>query len=168
MRRILISLAIIPTMCYELPREIAGAGRGIINPLTVDELQQAKCLATMIYGEARSESAAGMAAVAWTSVNRAVNKTICNVVLAPKQYSVFNSNAALQLVALSFHLEPKQYNIIDKATWAQSFDIAKMVLQRSIQDPTNGATHYVAPAVMREKNYVYPNWTIKPFDCLIG
>jgi spore germination cell wall hydrolase CwlJ-like protein len=130
-----------------------------VNPPTVEELKQAKCLATMIYGEARGEAERGMVAVAYTALNRAVNKTVCSVVLAPKQYSIFNNNPELRTAAMSLHLEPRQKNIIDKAGWDQAMMIAIDVFQRKIPDPTNGSTHYLAPIVMKAKGYKYPQWS---------
>lgn len=136
-----------------------GAGRGFVNPPTVAQLQEEKCLATMIYGEARGEAKRGMQAVAWTAVNRAVNKRICQVVLAPKQYSIFNSNPALQAAATSLTIQPKQKNIIDNAGWNMSVQVAQEVMRKEVPDPTNGATHYLADKVMRLKGYHYPRWS---------
>ena len=121
MRHLLLLLAIVPTACHmqdpnpAIHMGKAGYGRGTINPPTVEELKQAKCLATTIYGEARGEALKGMVAVAYTAMNRARDKTVCAVVLAPYQYSIFNDNPALRAAAMSLHLEPKQKNIIDKA-----------------------------------------------------
>lgn len=156
MRRLLLSLAFvpimvhqgIPTMCY----------RGHTKIVKVDPKQE-KCLATMIYGEARGEAEKGMVAVAYTAVNRAVNKTVCGVVLSPKQYSIFNNNPALKAAAMSLHLEPKQKNIIDKESWKKALAVAKIVIRKEINDPTNGATHYLAPTVMKLKRYKYPQWS---------
>lgn len=166
MRYILISLAMIPTVlqvgCHSpnewLPGR-AGHGRGFVNPLTVEEMKQAKCLATMVYGEARGESGKGKVAVAYTAMNRAGKKTVCGVVLAPKQYSIFNDNPALKAAAMSLHLEPRQKNPIDKNSWTQSTEIAELVIRKQITDPTKGATHYLADKVMKIKGYKYPRWS---------
>lgn len=123
------------------------------------DLKQEKCLATMIYGEARGEAEKGMVAVAYTAVNRSGKKTVCKVVLSPKQYSIFNGNPTLRAAALSLHLEPRQKNIIDKESWRKSLEVAKAVMRKEVGDPTNGATHYLAPTVMRLKKYKYPKWS---------
>ena len=120
---------------------------------------QEKCLATMIYGEARGEALLGKVAVAFSAINRAKNKTICEVVLAPKQYSIFNGNPTLRAAALSLKIEPVQKNSIDADSWAQSKRIAALVLQGLITDPTQGATHYIADRVMKLKGYRYPKWS---------
>lgn len=156
MRRLLLSLALvpimvqqgIPTMCY----------RGHTKIVKVDPKQE-KCLATMIYGEARGEAEKGMVAVAYTAVNRAVNKTVCGVVLSPKQYSIFNNNPALKAAAMSLHLEPKQKNIIDKESWKKALAVAKIVIRKEINDPVMGSTHYISDNVMKTKGYLYPKWS---------
>jgi len=124
--------------------------------------EQEKCLATMVYGEARGESLQGQVAVAFTALNRAgkaQNKTVCNVVLAPKQYSIFNNNPALQAAALSPHLEPTQKNIIDQESWKQALIVAQKVMRNQADDPTFGATHYLAPKLMVLKKFKYPKWS---------
>lgn len=118
-----------------------------------------KCLAVTVYGEARGESEKGQIAVAYTIKNRARTKSLCNVALAPKQYSVFNNNPELRAAAKSQHIEPRQKNVIDQRSWARAVQVAVAVMHGLVPDPTNGATHYLAPAVMRTKNYRFPKWS---------
>lgn len=164
MRYILLALALVPT-ALEIPRHLkdlgpAGYGRGTVNPPTVAEMREMKCLATMIYGEARGEQETGQVAVAYSALNRArANKTLCDVVLAPKQYSIFNNNPELKAAAQSLHLPPRQKNVIDEQSWKQAQGVAELVVQRKVPDPTNGGTHYLAPKVMKSKGYVYPKWS---------
>lgn len=120
-----------------------------------------RCLTTMIYGEARGESIKGMTAVAYTAVNRAVKKRICQVVLAPKQYSVFNNSPALRALATKPHVIPKHRNPIDAKSWQNASKVARIVLERKVKDPTRGSTHYLAPSVMKSKKYRYPTWSRK-------
>lgn len=120
---------------------------------------QEKCLAVTIYGEARGESQKGKIAVAYTILNRAVNRTLCQVALAPKQYSIFNDNPRLRAAATNLHIQPDQKNIIDQRSWQQSLQVAKMVLNNFVIDPTHGATHYLAPGLMKVKHYRYPKWS---------
>src|SRR5271165_1168972 len=115
--------------------------------------KQAKCLATTIYGEARGESVKGMIAVAYTVVNRAVDKTICKVVLEPMQYSVYNDNPALRAAAMSLKIAPKQNNAIDMISWKQATDLSISILRGEITDPTNGATHYINPVLVKAQGY---------------
>lgn len=118
-----------------------------------------KCLAVTIYGEARGESEQGMQAVAYTVLNRAVKKALCSVVLAPKQYSVYNGNALMRAIAIDPILVPKQKNIIDTNNWNLSIKVAQDVLRRDIPDITHGATHYLNDHLMHLKHYHYPKWS---------
>jgi N-acetylmuramoyl-L-alanine amidase len=153
MKHILLLLALIPTT-VEL-------GKDVICRRDTPKIDaaQAKCLATTIYGEARGESEQGQVAVAYTVMNRAVNRTLCQVALAHKQYSIFNNNPELRAAATSLHINPKQKNIIDQQSWDRAVKVANMVIQRAVKDPTNGATHYLAPIVMKAKHYRYPRWS---------
>ena len=156
MRRLLLLLALLPAsvevaqiaMCAKLPTIVKA------NPA------QEKCLAVAVYGEARSEPTEGQIAVAYTILNRAVkNKTLCDVALAPKQYSVFNNNPKLRAIAVSLHLIPEQKNVIDQKSWEQAVEVAQMVARKAVKDPTDGATHYLAAKVMKTKGYHYPKWS---------
>ena len=120
--------------------------------------KQAKCLATTIYGEARGESVKGMIAVAYTVVNRAVGKTICQAALEPKQYSVYNDNPALQAAAMSLKIAPRQNNAIDMVSWQQAQQLAISILRKDIPDPTKGATHYFNPVLVKQLGYQQPSW----------
>lgn len=148
---------------FHQPKIAHNGGRGHVNPPVVAQLEQINCLATMIYGEARGESRLGQVAVAHTALNRAKTKSVCNIVLAPKQYSIFNNNPALRQAALSLQVEPLQRNVIDKKSWKKAWIIAHNTYLGITPDPTKGATHYVADKVMKIKNYRYPRWT-KQFE----
>jgi len=130
------------------------------KPVKVNQ-KDLKCLATTIYGEARGESVYGKIAVAYTAVNRAVKKTICEAVLEPFQYSIYNDNPELRAAATSLKILPPNMNIIDKISWKEAWDIATSVLRKEIDDPTNGATHYLSPVAMKALGYQYPDWSKK-------
>lgn len=153
MRHALLSLAIVPVLVAP------GTPMMCYGKIDITELQQEKCLAVMVYGEARGESNEGMTAVAYTAMNRAAKKTLCQVVLAPKQYSIFNNNPALREAALSLHVEPAQKNEIDQRSWQESVQVAAAVIRRQLPDPTEGATHYLAPKLMAIKGYKFPKWS---------
>jgi spore germination cell wall hydrolase CwlJ-like protein len=123
------------------------------------DMEQQKCLATMIYGEARGETFDGKIAVAFTALNRASKKTVCEIVLAPKQYSVFNGNTRLKRVAKDIEALPVFLNSIERKAWDKSVKAARIVFHRKMDDPTNGATHYLAPLAMKELGYKYPKWS---------
>ena len=154
MKKLLILLALVPTtvqigtevMCRRIP------------PIPVD-VAQSKCLAVTIYGEARGESERGQIAVAYTVKNRAVKKTLCQVALAHKQYSIFNDNPELRSAALSPHLEPHQKNHIDRKSWQKAVQVANAVMQGTVKDPTMGSTHYLSPTGMVASGYKFPKWS---------
>ena len=156
MRRLLLLLALIPTSVEVAQSVICEKFSNIVK---VDPAQE-KCLAVTIYGEARSESIQGQIAVAYTIINRAAKgRTLCDIALAPKQYSVFNNNPKLRAIAVSLHLIPEQKNIIDKQSWEQAVEVAQVVATKTVDDPTSGATHYLASKVMKSKGYHYPRWS---------
>lgn len=127
---------------------------------TVSEKSEIKCLATMVYGEARGESEAGKVAVAYSALNRAKGKkSLCDVVLAPKQYSIFNNNPELRAAAQSLELEPRQANKVEEKAWDRATKVAAKVFRREVPDPTNGSTHYLAPVAMASLGYTYPKWS---------
>ena len=113
----------------------------------------------MIYGEARGEVKTGQVAVAYTALNRAVNRSVCDVILAPKQYSIFNDNAELIATAKSPDKNPDLKNKIDEESWKTAVEVARLVMNKEVADPTNGSTHYLAPKVMKIKGYKYPKWS---------
>ena len=149
MKQILLLLAMVPTTLYNT----------VCPKIPKVDAAQEKCLATTIYGEARSESEQGQIAVAYTLLNRAKNKTICDVALARKQYSIFNNNLAFRAIATSLHLIPEQKNTIDQKSWEMAVRVSKIVMYGLKPDPTNGATHYIADKVMKLKGYKYPKWS---------
>lgn len=157
MRQLILCAALIPVLAHA-PQESAC----LLPPWPViaeiDPVEK-KCLATMIYGEARGEPTQGQIAVAYTAMNRAHSKTVCDVVLAPYQYSVFNGNSKLKQVAISLDLEPNFRNDQDQHSWKLALEIAKKVLNRGVPDPTQGATHYLAPRLMASSGYRYPRWS---------
>lgn len=157
MRHIILSLVIVPSLLATGTLSQCYADRE--SPAKLADAAQEKCLAVMIYGEARGETEHGQIAVAYTALNRSGKKTVCAVVLAPKQYSVFNNNPALRAAAMSLHVEPQQKNTIDNASWAGAVHVAQRVIRRQVPDPTVGATHYLAPSLMISKGYVYPRWS---------
>lgn len=159
MRYIIIATAAASLLSLCSQPGMQSSGRGLLHPPLIADATQIDCLATMIYGEARGESRRGQVAVAHTAMNRAVKRSLCDVVLAPKQYSVFNNNPGLRAAAMSSLLEPDQKNSVDQASWANAKLVAHDVYFGKTKDPTNGATFYVADKVMKSKRYRYPKWT---------
>lgn len=149
MKNAFILLSLIPTFL--------SAGQETIcrRPIAKIDIKQVKCLAVTVWGEARGEPVKGQIAVAYTLLNRAVKKTICQVALAHKQYSIFNNNPTLREAALNWNILPRQKNIIDKQSWERAMLVARMVTTQYVNDPTNGATHYVS---FKSLTHI-PKWT---------
>lgn len=120
------------------------------------------CLATMIYGEARSESKRGQIAVAYTAKNRAKNKeSICKEIIKPYQYSVFNKNPKFKAIALDPSKAPPKTNAQEADSWEDAKIVAEQVYNGHVADPTNGATHYISPSLLKLQKYKTPVWAKK-------
>jgi spore germination cell wall hydrolase CwlJ-like protein len=154
MKQIILLLALVPTV-VDMGQKIMCLKPTAPKPIAKVDPKQIKCLATAIYGEARSEQMLGQVAVAYTALNRAVKKTLCQVVLQPYQYSVFNNNPRLRSVAISPHLTPKLKNDIDKQGWEMAMSVAHQVAHRIIPDPTNGSTFYQYKMVAKIDNHKF-------------
>lgn len=154
----LLLLTIIPTVVGV--SSMNNCKRGYDDPVIAARMDETKCLATMVYGEARGETYKGKIAVAWSAVNRKnkSGKDLCDVVLAPKQYSIFNGNESFQKVATTFDIAPPTKNAIEQAAWEESWKVATEVVGRKHADPTQGATHYIAYDAMARLGYRIPRW----------
>jgi spore germination cell wall hydrolase CwlJ-like protein len=156
MRYLIILLALIPTLMHT---ETVPLQQPIKKQILVNTKEE-KCLAVMIYGEARGEPIKGKIAVAYTALNRAVKKTVCKVVLARRQYSIFDNNPSLRAAALSSDLEPhKKDNLVDIKSWEESIKVAQLVMRKVVEDPTMGSTNYLAPKLMKTRGYRCPKWS---------
>lgn len=121
-----------------------------------EHLTEEQMLALTLWGEAGYEPIEGIIAVGFVILNRKKlglwGNTIKHVVLAPKQFSMYNctlpqARARAEQIARHFDefLEcKKRFRLI--------YQIAKDLLEGKItQDPSKGATHYHA-------DYVSPRW----------
>ncbi len=106
------------------------------------QMRRAKLiLARTLYGEARGEGAAGMAAVAAVILNRVkaeswFGSSVIEVALKPKQFSAWNDGDPNRAVIEA--LVPGTGN----ATFDQAYEIAGQAIAGTLADPTGGATHY--------------------------
>jgi spore germination cell wall hydrolase CwlJ-like protein len=133
-----------------------GANHRWVNfalPKNARSAGEAKCLATAIYFEARSEPERGRIAVAQVVLNRLKNpaypNTICGVVYQNK-----NKRNRCQF---SFACDGIRDRINDKRSWAEAQALAKKVLNDDrllYQADVGAATHYHA-------TYVKPRWASK-------
>lgn len=122
---------------------------GLISP---DHMaREQRCLAEAVYFEARSEPAAGQAAVAQVVLNRVKSglypTTVCGVV-----YQNRHRHNACQF---SFACEGKRLVTNETAPWRQAVQIARAVYEgQTYVAEVGGATHYHA-------DYVRPRWAKK-------
>ena len=89
-----------------------------------------RCLARVVYGEARSDTVEGQRAVAWVAINRTVDgrwpSSVCGVALQQGQFS----------------LAPQT---VERDAWEASLDVARQVLidrHNREPDPTVGAVFF--------------------------
>lgn len=106
--------------------------------------EQANCLATTVYFEARGESLEGQLAVARVVMNRAASgkyaNSWCGVMKQPWQFSFVNPRSG-------------QYPAIDSGStaWARAQGIARLAMANVIPSVGNDVLWYHA-------NYVAPSW----------
>ena len=126
-------------------------------------------MALTMWGEARNEGNAGLAAVAWTIRNRAEadlwgdgkpdwwGEGIAGVCLKPWQFSCWNANdpgsAQMRAMLTGGSTETGSLNFrgVTDAKLQQCMAIAGDVLDGRIEDPTKGATHYYADYIATPK-----------------
>jgi len=106
-------------------------------------------LARMILGEGESCTKLEKIKIAWTAINRknlGYEKTLKEVILAPYQYSCFNS----EMYSSTFLKNPLHRN---EQEFLASLQIARDVLAGKYPDPTKGAVSYYNPRAIKQ-----PNW----------
>ena len=114
-------------------------------------------LARTMYGEARGEGAAGMAAVGHVVFNRVDARSwwgrdVVGVCHKPWQFSCWNPNDPNRARLLNVSgADPTFRSACDIAA---SLTRAQAAGQRSRDDPAHGATHYYAPRIVAR-----PRWT---------
>ena len=134
----------------EVPFDVlasVGNNRAGFAPASPD---QAQCLATVLYFEARGESRLGPLAVAQVVLNRTENrsfpKTICGV--------VYQDADKLHRCQFSFACDGIPDRIVDRAAWRQAQAMARTIIadpDQVVLADVGNATHYHA-------TYVTPAW----------
>jgi spore germination cell wall hydrolase CwlJ-like protein len=107
-----------------------------------EHLPEDVLLATMAWGEARGESAAGILAVIWVAKNRSDKKSraLKDVILQPRQFSCFNPGDPNREKLFSA-------KILEPEAWGACLAITRLVLAGHTLDPTGGATNFYARTV---------------------
>lgn len=113
--------------------------------------KEVKCLAQMIYSEARGEGQKGMVAVAYVAINRAEDpkypKTMCAVVKQPYQFE-----------GMTKPFKPER----EPSAWKQAKDVAILTMTGMLPDITNGAKYFHTPDIL-------PSWAkVKERVYLLG
>lgn len=112
-----------------------------IPGIQIEDQPEAALLPMVLWGEARGEPVLGKLAILWVIKNRAIRHgtTMKDQILRPKQFSSFN------------HDDPNRAKLLD----APALDHPSWVICEAVatlfpatNDPTIGATHYYAPAVV--------------------
>lgn len=117
-----------------------------VEPLPVDE-SEVRLLAATAWGEARSEGEDGMRAVAHVMVNRVGDRfgeTLATVILAPKQFSVWNRGDPNRRLVQSLVANPSR---MPDTEWQTAQRVAREVLSGQSVDPTEGALFYHTRAI---------------------
>lgn len=126
--------------------EETGAQLPPAAPVVVDE-EEVRLLAATAWGEARSEGEDGMRAVAHVMVNRVGDRfgeDLSTVILAPKQFSVWNRGDPNRRHVLNLVRDP---SLAPDAEWDTAQRVAREVLSGQSVDPTGGALFYHTRAV---------------------
>ena len=127
-----------------LPRMAHPPASAVLNMpagmLADDEIQM---VAKTLWGEARGEGEAGMAAVANVIINRLKRKyrgcdTAAEVCLDPQQFSCWNCDDPNRAKLTRLHRNSSD------GQYQQALQIAETALRGGLRDETGGALHYVA------------------------
>lgn len=115
-----------------------------VSPRTEVEKRkrEIETMARTMWGEARSEGDPGMAAVAWVLMNRADKRRTSpsREATRRKQFSAWNENDPNREKMLRVTAQDPNF--------ARALQIAAQVYNRSVEDPTEGATHYVTNQIV--------------------
>ncbi|MFZ1429470.1 MAG: cell wall hydrolase [Geminicoccaceae bacterium] len=126
-----------------------------------------RCLAVIAWWEARSEGIAGMRAVVAVVLNRARSTAFpdhpCDVVAQNSAFEPLslrsNQPHAAALRQGHFAPFPRPDNAVDAAALRQAqLLVWNLAQNHELMDPTRGATHFLAPAVMAERGQKLPRW----------
>lgn len=127
-----------------------------------------RCLAFIAWAEARSEGVEGMRAVVAVVLNRSRSPVFpvhpCEVIGQPGAFEPMirkgYRTAALALKQRRLVPFPRPRNPIELASLRTArLLVWNLALTAGMDDPTAGATHFVAPRVLRARGQAMPRWT---------
>lgn len=132
-------------------------GRGAGARIPTGNLTDQQLLAITLVGEAGGEGVMGMQAVGNVIMNRkrtnyGGNGTVSEVILAPKQFSMWNGQTVSSVYASNSQ----------KSTYDQAYTIAGQLLNNQAGDLTHGATSYLnVPLTAKINGGKLPSWYYK-------
>lgn len=124
---------------------------------SIKKVDEIYVLIATLYGEARGEGYKGMQAVMNVIMNRAkgdFNKAT-EVVLKPKQFSVWNGSSTPYKDAENLYLKAKNGKIKDYEQYRQAADIVGRAMKGQLPDITKGSLFYFNPSIVK------PSWAKK-------
>jgi hypothetical protein len=128
-----------------------------------------RCLAFVAWAEARSDGVPGMRAVMAVVMNRSRDPAFpahpCDVVAAAAAFEPMGAPAYRRTVeAVRDGLLPpfpRPDNVVEAAALRLARMLAWDLARNTAQvDPTFGATHFLAPAVLRDRDQPLPDWAM--------
>ena len=126
-----------------------------------------RCLAFIAWAEARSDGVPGMRAVMSVVLNRSRDPAFpthpCDVVAASAAFEPMQAASYRRTVQAlrdgALPPFPRPDNVVEMAALRTARLLAWNVARSAIQaDPTFGATHFLAPAVLRDRDQPLPRW----------
>ena len=131
------------------PAHIQHAERPAAQTNVVDQakMNNAYILTATLWGEARGEGELGMQAVMNVIMNRAkgdFNKAR-DIVLKPKQFSVWNSVKDPEQTALGMAKAHRAKKLPDGPSYIKALELVDKAMNGSLTDVTGGATFYFNP-----------------------
>jgi len=115
-----------------------------------------RMLALMIYLEGGVCLPKEKEAIGYTAINRfkkGYGNNLIDIIKAPNQYSCFNF-----LKDEKINETIKKAERIDPNNWKNCEEIAKDILYGKYEDPTEGATHYFNPSIVK------PRWNMEKME----
>ena len=132
-----------------------------------ERVRALRCLAFVAWAEARSDGVAGMLAVIAVVMNRSRDPAFlrhpCEVVAAGAAFEPMDRRSyrqtAAALRARALPPFPRPNNAVDAAALQLARLLAwNLAGSSGHHDPTLGATHFLAPAVLSERDQPLPTW----------
>lgn len=123
--------------------------------ILLERLSPLDLLTACIWAEARGEILEGQVAVCNVVLNRAVRRTIKEVILQPAQFSWTNEKDPNYGAVIA----QIQGRSAEQSLWHTAAVIAALGIARALVDLTHGATHYLNIELTRQlRGGGLPNW----------